>query len=366
AGTNGKGETIYRLNATLAAQGWKTAMWISPHILSLRERMTFGTQVISYAQLQQVLTQAQTRLAASGTPVLSYYEFLFYAFLLAVGKERPQILLLEVGLGGRLDAVNLLDADCTVLTSISRDHQAFLGSTYRAILAEKLGVTRPGQTVLSALELKYLRQIMQQQAPRDHWIWQDLFQENILHTTDLYPARNAALALAAAEKIQHQAALRWGGPENKRAFRPVPSPLWPGRRETWPKKNQRDQWLFIGGHNVDGLRKMMAYLQQKKIQVTSILASFSQRPYDDLKTNLALLGLVPGQPQIILAAFDHPKAVTQNTLQNLVRDVCLAVPVKVECWHQQLEENLDHEAGTTLVTGSFYFVGLVQRSLLQR
>ena len=394
AGTNGKGETIYRLQQTLAQQGWKTAMWISPHILSLRERMTLGNALISYAQLQQVLRQTRATLALSPAgKSLSYYEFLFYAFLQAVIDYRPQVLLLEVGLGGRLDAVNLFDAELCVLTSISRDHQAFLGTTYRAILQEKLGVTRPGQNVISALELKYLRQLMQPQATREHWQWHDLFEENILQQDDLYPKRNAALAAAAAKVVQELGKNRWAivtAPSGESHQGPaadgsLPFGLaWPGRREGWPKikghqdfratpedrslaeYEQLDRWLFIGGHNVDGLRKMMAYLAQEKIKVTTILASFSQRPYDDLKTNLALLGLMPGHPRIILAAFNHPKAVDQITLQNLARDVCLAVPIKVECWHQQLEENLNHEAGTTLVTGSFYFVGLVQRSLLHQ
>ena len=383
AGTNGKGETIYRLQQALRGQGWTTAMWISPHILSLRERITLNGAMLPYSSWQALLTQTRNALAQIGQG-LSYYEFLFYAFLLAVLEARPQVLLLEVGMGGRLDAVNLLDADLSVLPSIGRDHQAFLGSSYRAILGEKLGVTRPGQKVISAFELKYLRQIMQQAARQNHWPWRDLFAENVVHKDDAYPVRNAALAQAAAEEVQRLGEQRWGKKTDVLKHKDAPDPVarctqvekwvtplqfWPGRREFWPKiKHARpdDQWFFIGGHNNDGLRKMIIYLQQTKLPITTVLASFSQRPWHDLKINLTLLGQIPGSPKIVLVAFDHPKAVTLAELQNLAREVCLAVPVKVECWHQQLEENLGHESGTTLVTGSFYLVGLVQRSLLRQ
>jgi folylpolyglutamate synthase/dihydropteroate synthase len=291
---------------------------------------------------------------------------LFYAFLKSFLEHPTQVLLLEVGLGGRLDAVNLLAADIGIITSIGRDHQAFLGKTYRAILQEKLGITRPGQILLSALELKYLQQQIQAWAAQNHLAWQDLFGQGVLKKTDPYPQRNAALALRAEQAIKDLSKARKILAAPGRAAAAPPLTLGPGRREFWPKAcpGPHNQWLFIGGHNPDGLRKMAAYLHQEKIKIDQVLASFTQRPYQDLQANLQMLLQLDGHPPITLAAFDHPKAVPLADLQNLARDVCLAVPIKVKCWHQRLQEEFGHEAGTTLVTGSFYFVGLVQHAFL--
>jgi len=371
AGTNGKGETAYRLQNLLQQAGISTALWMSPHIFTLRERITFNGQMLSYAEWQDLLEQTSQAVA---TAPLSYYEFLFYAFLQSFLQRPAQVMLLEVGLGGRWDAVNLLDADLSVLTSIGRDHQALLGKTYRAILTEKLGVTRPQQILLSALELKYCQQITQAWANQYQLRWQDLFVSRKLRAADDYSQRNAALAAQAASIVQTLVGQRTIAAPGLPAGPHRSCRSWaqgPGRREFWPKKItgpwisadvRPPRWLFIGGHNPDGIRKMIAYLQQNQIHIDQVLASFSQRPWDDLKLNLRLLGTINGRPPITLAAFAHPKAVALADLQNLARDVCLAVPVKVKCWHQKLQEEFAHEAGTTLVTGSFYFVGLVQHT----
>ena len=88
---------------------------------------------------------------------LSYYEFLFHVFLSLCVFKKVDVLILEVGLGGRLDAVNYLDPSLTAITSISRDHQEFLGNSFNLILREKLGIARPGIPLVTAFELKYLR-----------------------------------------------------------------------------------------------------------------------------------------------------------------------------------------------------------------
>ena len=159
-GTNGKGETSHRLDSLLRQEGLKTALWTSPHILSLRERFLFQGKQVSYGQLNKYIDSSRESCLENNW-ALSYYEFLFFVFCrLALSVEKSfglDVILLEVGLGGRLDAVNFLGPDLTAVCSLSRDHQGFLGNTLKDILMEKLGISRPNIPLITGFELDWLQ-----------------------------------------------------------------------------------------------------------------------------------------------------------------------------------------------------------------
>ena len=137
AGTNGKGETAHTLNTLALKQEIKVALWTSPHILSLRERFCFEGEDLSYEELELALGDEFANQKKEGF-FLGYYETLFSVFLSLALKKNPELLILEVGLGGRFDAVNLMNPDLCLITSIGRDHEEFLGRGHRKILLEKL------------------------------------------------------------------------------------------------------------------------------------------------------------------------------------------------------------------------------------
>lgn len=140
AGTNGKGSCVAALQASALALGKSVVSFSSPHLLRYNERVQIQGQSIA----DQQLVSAFSAIAQVQEDIfLSYFEYSALAALLIAAKEKPDILILEVGLGGRLDAVNLIDADLVILTAIGMDHMNWLGHDLESIAAEKCGVIRP-------------------------------------------------------------------------------------------------------------------------------------------------------------------------------------------------------------------------------
>ncbi len=147
-GTNGKGSTCALLDAMLRAGGYRTVLYTSPHLLRYNERVRLdGVEAEDAALLDAFHLVEQARSAAPAVP-LTYFEFGTLAALVLFARHRPDIAVLEVGLGGRLDAVNLVDADVAVITAIDIDHTDYLGDTRDAIALEKAGIMRAGRPAI--------------------------------------------------------------------------------------------------------------------------------------------------------------------------------------------------------------------------
>lgn len=145
AGTNGKGSTVACYETWLQAAGYSVASYTSPHLLSYNERIKFNLQMVSDQELCEAFDAIDRTRADI---VLTYFEFGTLAALWLMQKNPPDFAILEVGLGGRLDAVNIVDADMVHLTSIGIDHQSWLGDSREKIGFEKAGVLRPDIPVI--------------------------------------------------------------------------------------------------------------------------------------------------------------------------------------------------------------------------
>ncbi len=142
AGTNGKGSTLAMVRAGIEAAGQSAHAYISPHLAKFHERIRLAGQLIEEAALADVLRECET--VNRGQPI-SLFEITTCAAMLAFSRAEADILLLEVGLGGRLDATNVVDQPrLTVISPISLDHQQYLGETVREIAGEKAGILKPG------------------------------------------------------------------------------------------------------------------------------------------------------------------------------------------------------------------------------
>lgn len=151
AGTNGKGSSLAYLQNLGLAAGLKVATYTSPHFLRFTERLLINGQEVSPKALTLALHQVNlARLACQPEVSLTYFEFTTLACLLIIQQEAPDLALLEVGLGGRLDAVNLVSADLGIITSISYDHADFLGTDIEEIGKEKAGILRPAMPAILA------------------------------------------------------------------------------------------------------------------------------------------------------------------------------------------------------------------------
>jgi dihydrofolate synthase/folylpolyglutamate synthase len=146
-GTNGKGSTCAMLDSITRAAGYRTGLYMSPHLLRYNERVRVGGVEAEDAALCQAFDAVE---AARGNVPLTYFEFGTLGALWLFARDKVEMAILEVGLGGRLDAVNAVDADCAVLTSIGIDHVDYLGATREEIGREKAGIFRPGRPVVVA------------------------------------------------------------------------------------------------------------------------------------------------------------------------------------------------------------------------
>lgn len=146
-GTNGKGSTCAMMEAILSRAGYRVGCYTSPHLLRYNERVRIGRQEARDDELCNAFHVVESARVCSGVS-LTYFEFGTLAAMQLFGQAGVDVAVLEVGLGGRLDAVNVFDADCAVLTSIDFDHMDYLGDTREKIGFEKAGIFRSGKTAV--------------------------------------------------------------------------------------------------------------------------------------------------------------------------------------------------------------------------
>ena len=142
AGTNGKGSTCAMLEAILLQAGYRAGVYTSPHLVHFEERCRIGGEIATGDELVPHFEKAE---AARRDVSLTYFEFTTLAIMSLMASSKLDVAILEVGLGGRLDAVNIVDADCAVITSIDLDHMEFLGTDRESIGREKAGILRTGR-----------------------------------------------------------------------------------------------------------------------------------------------------------------------------------------------------------------------------
>lgn len=231
AGTNGKGSCVALLSAILGAQGYRVGAYTSPHLNQYHERIAIGDSYVDDASLCQAFAAVDQ---ARGETSLTYFEFGTLAALLIFQQQAVDVAVLEVGLGGRLDAVNIIDADIAIVSSIAIDHEAWLGNDREVIGREKAGIFRANRpAIIGDLNpptslLAYAAQIGALPVSRDKdfrlidaeqgWAWQGVAANGeLLSYQNLpYPAvliDNAATVLQAVQYIDlpvSESAIRQG------------------------------------------------------------------------------------------------------------------------------------------------------------
>jgi len=152
AGTNGKGSTCAMLEAVYTQSGYRTGVYTSPHLVHFEERCRIAGEPVATQDLLPAFAEVEAARKGQGADQeevsLSYFEFTTLAILRTLSRSGLDVAILEVGLGGRLDAVNIIDTDCAVITCIALDHMALLGNNREAIGYEKAGIMRTGRPVV--------------------------------------------------------------------------------------------------------------------------------------------------------------------------------------------------------------------------
>jgi dihydrofolate synthase/folylpolyglutamate synthase len=220
-GTNGKGSVSMMLEAILAAAGYRTACYTSPHLLRFNERVRVNAAPVDDGTLMTAFSRVE---AARAMLPLTYFEFATLAAMAIFVDAEVDVAILEVGLGGRLDAVNVFDADCAVITSVDLDHMDYLGTTREAIGFEKAGIFRRGKAAICAesnvpesmrqyagdigTDFVVLGKDFGFGAERDHWQYWGYHgrKRGLPHPAlrGAYQLRNAAAALAALDEVKER------------------------------------------------------------------------------------------------------------------------------------------------------------------
>lgn len=360
AGTNGKGETALHLKTLLEERNKNVAVFTSPHIISIRERFLFLGSMISYVDLIEAISECRAQL---GGQALSFYEFLFYVFCYQCKKLDSLIdcIILEVGLGGRKDTVNLLTPTITALTSISRDHQEILGKTYKLILKEKLGITRKNTPLISNLCSKYLRNLCAQICLSKGVQYFELESYDLQYNKDSYTERNQIHAKCLNHYLIHQNE-KWEESLKKEIIFPTLK----GRFEMMTMGEIR--FIFIGAHNIDGMRLLGGALDAEsknrkiKLPIDEFWLSFSKRDSKDILAGLKIFKkYTKYYRKLWLTSFSHPKA--WDLKKENRQELGPYLPEQMQ-WKEKLKI-MDRDVKKSIaITGSYYFIGEVQKEIL--
>ncbi len=222
AGTNGKGSTVAFLESIAAAGGWRVGAYTSPHLLRYNERVRIDGREVDDADLVEAFEAVE---AARGDVPLTYFESGTLAAAWLFERAGLDLAILEVGLGGRLDAVNLFDADCAIITTVDLDHQDWLGADIEAIGFEKAGIARPWKPLvlgdddppasvlrhayaIGASSWRIANDFFAEPLDDGHWRWREVGFEMRLPMRGLaapVQLRNAACAIAALRAIGFEA-----------------------------------------------------------------------------------------------------------------------------------------------------------------
>ncbi len=319
AGTNGKGSVSALLDAILHAAGWRTGLYTSPHLVKLGERVQVDrrllseTEIVAYANELRPVAARPGLFAADDHP--SFFEFMTAMAFLQFARRAVDVAVVEVGLGGRLDATNVVAPEVAVITSIGLDHCDMLGDRLELIAAEKAGIIKPGRPVVlgrmpATAEAVIRRIAADQRAPVT--AVRDVFGDDLARypRTNLegdYQRWNAATAALVARQLP----ARWGLTEETVA-RGLQHADWPGR---W-------QRLTIGGRPL------------------ILDASHNPEGAQVLEANLAALEAATGRrPVIMTGALGEFRArALLEVIARHAREIHLAVPHQERaCDHEELE-----------------------------
>ncbi len=372
AGTNGKGSTQAMIRAGLEGAGKSVHAYTSPHLARFHERIRLAGELITEAHLTEILDECYT---SNGGETITYFEITTVAGLLAFARNKADFTLLEVGLGGRLDATNVVVPELSIITPISIDHEQFLGDTLTKIATEKAGIIKRGVPVVVGPQPDEAMEVIEAIAARlgapviahgQHWhvseergrlIYQDetgLLDLPLPALPGAHQYQNAGAALAALRQLQM--------PET--AFEAAMTNV------TWPARMQRlsdgpfaarvpeaELWLD-GGHNpaaAEALATHLAGLPKRPLHlICGMLNTKDASGYMEPLARVAdtLTGVsIPGEPNTLPAEETARFAAAAGMTTDTAEDVDSAL--------KKLAES-DPKA-RILICGSLYLAGEVLR-----
>lgn len=383
AGTNGKGSVCAFLSSMLVKAGKQTGLFTSPHLVKINERFQINNVPVEdeeFLAAYEKVAEAVASMQRDGFAHPTYFELLFALAMVLFAEKKMEYVVLETGLGGRLDATNMVEHPvAAVITSISLDHTEILGDTIEKIAFEKAGIIKPGVPVIYDGRCKEAGNVIRQRAEElgsSAWeLREDMYEILVsgeksidfslntgyyVHTTVTVPylahyqVINSALALLAMDVIDAQRQIPVG-----LRVQAVRETTWQGRMET-----VLPGVVLDGAHNADGIQEFVRTVQrvQKERRVTMLFSAVMEKNYERMirticeETDLA---------HIVVTEIAGDRNVPAGQLADIFRKYTEApveaFPVIREAFGRALEVKGD---GVLFCAGSLYLVGEL-KSLLR-
>ena len=396
AGTNGKGSTAATLASILKASGLRTGLYTSPHLIRINERIRINGEEISddeFALLHDMIDRTAERLVGESELPWhpSFFEMLTAIAFEYFSRKKIDIAVLEVGMGGRLDATNVIDPRICVITDISLDHQKFLGNTVTEIAREKAGIIRRGGIVVTLpqqpqangvigntildLEAQAVSAVpyVPPVAPSTQYrvanseLGRAIFRyplevmgKRILVETPLvgrHQLRNVALAIAAAEELSHRGfAITADSIEHG-----IRETHWPGRFQVISPVKGASEYVLDVAHNPAGawaLRSTLSGAYENR-SLTFVFGAMRDKAIGEIAEIL-----FPLAERVIATRADNPRSATSGEIREAAAHTSVAIEQAPNV-AAALERArvLAGSNGVVVVTGSIYIVGEAMQSL---
>jgi dihydrofolate synthase / folylpolyglutamate synthase len=375
AGTNGKGSVTAMIERGLRAAGYRTGRYTSPHLVDLEERFVVDGRRVLTGDLDRVLDRvraASSRLAAPA----SYFEATTAAALEIFREARVDLAVLEVGLGGRLDATNIVTPVAVAITSVDFDHQAYLGNTLDAIAREKAGVIKAGCLVVLAANPAIVRDVVraacEEQQARLIYAPDDVKVETRLNKgateIEMTTSRHAYGAVTLGLRGRHQidnaiAAVRMLEELSANGRFSVSSDAIRTALEdvTWPARLELVRFhdhevLIDGAHNPAGARALTAYLRETYDRRLPMVVGIMR----DKKIDELLLALAPAASHFVFTAPETGRAATPEELLNTAGRVAPEVPAITRARPSEALTHAMSLGEPVVIAGSLYLVGEIR------
>jgi dihydrofolate synthase/folylpolyglutamate synthase len=407
AGTNGKGSTAATLASILQVSGLKTGLYTSPHLVRINERIRLNGEAISdddFAMLHDVVDRTAERLVGEGD--LPWHRS-FFEMLTAIGFEyfarcRPDMVVLEVGMGGRLDATNVVEPRLSVITDVALDHQKYLGETVAEIAREKAGIIRPGGVVVTLPQLaeanevignaildagaravnavpyvppvspgssQYLVPSSQEtgsRGARQRYSLAVLGEEIVVDSplVGRHQLRNLALAIAAAAELHNQGLVEI---TPQTIAQGIHETHWPGRFQVVSRAGDEPEYVFDVAHNPAGAWALRSTLSSAYPDsgnggpVTMVFGVMRDKAMQEI-TEI----LFPIAAHVIVTRANNPRSASPDEIRRAAARVASGIDIEdAEDVASALERarKVAGAEGLVVVTGSIYIVGEAMRML---
>lgn len=413
AGTNGKGSTSATLAAILRASGLKTGLYTSPHLVRINERIRVDGEPIAgndFAVIHDVVDRTAERLVEEGDLPWhpSFFEMLTAIALEYFARNQPDIVVLEVGMGGRLDATNVVEPRLSIITDISLDHQKYLGETVGEIAREKAGIIRPGGVVVTLPQLPEANDVIGNaildagaravnavpyvppvspgsgssftRDGQNAGLWNryplEVMGTRIVVESPLvgrHQLRNLALAVAAAEELHGQQMDTRGGAQitPETIARGIHDTHWPGRFQVMPAAGNNPEYVFDVAHNPAGAWALRSTLSaaypelENGRELTLVFGVMRDKAMREI-TEI----LFPLARHVIVTHSNNPRSARPDEIRQAAARVAAGTDIEeADTVASALEQakihanKLSGARGLVVVTGSIYIVGEAMRML---